>query len=82
MSTQGRYGAVNTIRPKMLRRVSGFRRDQMYTRVDDSGCPRNGIETSGERTRRNAMEYKSSHEKWAGDRPDDSSRSREYRCWK
>lgn len=36
----------------------------------------------GERRRRNVMAYASSQEKCAGDRPDDSSSSREYRCRK
>jgi hypothetical protein len=48
ISTHGKYGAVNTNNPRKLNRVSGFRRLQMYTRVELSGDPRNGIETSGE----------------------------------
>jgi len=31
---------------------------------------------------RQVVAYRSSHEKWAGDRPDDSSSSREYRVKK
>jgi hypothetical protein len=49
----------------------------MYTSVEESGWPRKGIETSGDMRIKQAMEYNSSQEKWAGDRPDDSSRSRE-----
>ncbi|KAH8683072.1 hypothetical protein BGZ60DRAFT_467432 [Tricladium varicosporioides] len=37
INTHGRYGAVNTNNPKKLNRVSGFRLDQIYTSVDDSG---------------------------------------------
>jgi hypothetical protein len=50
----------------------------MYTRVEDSGGPRNGIETMDDMEIRLAMAKTSSHEKWAGDRPDDSSRRRAY----
>jgi len=70
---------VKTSSPRKLSRVSGFRRDQMYTSVDDSGWPRKGIDTSGDSRMRHAMAYSSSHEKCAGDRPDDSSSRREYR---
>lgn len=63
ISTQGRYGAVNTINPRKERRVSGFLRDQMYTRVLDSGWPRKGIDTSGERHMRHVVAYRRSHEK-------------------
>jgi len=52
ISTHGRYGAVKTSNPKKDRRVSGLRRDQMYTKVEESGWPRNGIDTSGERQMR------------------------------
>lgn len=37
------------------------------------------MDTIGERTMRKAIEYIKSHEKWAGDRPEDSSRRRAYR---
>jgi len=77
MSTHGRYGAVKTSSPRKLSRVSGFRRDQMYTSVDESGWPKKGIETSGEMAIRLVMAYTNSQEKFAGDRPADSSRSRE-----
>jgi len=55
IKTHGRYGAVKTNRPKKLKRVSGFRLDQMYTKVEDKGWPRNGIETRGERHIRHTM---------------------------
>jgi hypothetical protein len=79
MRNQGRYGAVNTKSPRKLNLVSGFLRDQMYTKVEDRGCPRKGMETRGDNKRRLDMAYMSSQEKWAGDRPDDSSISRAYR---
>ena len=44
MSTQGKYGAVKTSKPRNERRVSGLRRDQMYTSVDERAEPRKGIE--------------------------------------
>lgn len=77
ISTHGRYGAVNTSKPKKLRRVSGFRRDQMYTKLLLNAEPRNGMLSIGESASRSVVAYRSSHEKCAGDRPDDSSRSRE-----
>lgn len=55
ISTQGKYGAVNTSRPRKLSLVSGLRRDQIYTRVEESGCPRKGIDTSGERRSRQVI---------------------------
>ncbi|KAH0490261.1 hypothetical protein TgHK011_001738 [Trichoderma gracile] len=55
ISTHGRYGAVKTSSPRKLSLVSGLRRDQMYTRVEDSGWPRNGIDTSGDSTIRLAI---------------------------
>ncbi len=76
MWTHGRYGAVKTRRPRKLSLVSGFRRDQMYTMVEDSGGPRNGIEMTDDMEMRLVMAKTSSQEKWAGERPDDSSRSR------
>lgn len=51
----------------------------MYTRVEESGWPRKGMETRGDRARRLAMAYISSQEKCAGERPEDSSRSLAYR---
>ncbi len=56
INTQGKYGAVKTSNPRKLNRVSGFRRDHMYTSVEDNGWPRKGIETSGDRRIRNAIE--------------------------
>ena len=55
ISTQGRYGALNTNNPRKLNLVSGLRRDQIYTRVEERGCPRNGIDTIGESRIRQAM---------------------------
>jgi hypothetical protein len=54
--THGRYGALNTKRPKKLRRVSGFRRLQIYTRLDDNAGPRKSRERNGERIRREVIE--------------------------
>jgi hypothetical protein len=79
IKTHGRYGAVKTNNPKKLNLVSGLRLAHMYTRVEESGWPMNGIETKGERQRRHVVAYKRSHEKCAGERPDDSSNRREYR---
>lgn len=50
MSTQGKYGAVNTNRPKKLSLVSGLRLLQMYTKLLLSAEPRKGMESKGERT--------------------------------
>jgi hypothetical protein len=55
MRTHGKYGAVNTRSPRKLNLVSGLRRDQMYTRVDESGWPRNGMDTRGDRIIRLVM---------------------------
>jgi hypothetical protein len=44
-----------------------------------SADPRNAMENMGAMQRRSAEAKVSSHEKWAGERPDDSSRRREYR---
>lgn len=55
IKTQGRYGAEKTINPKKLKRVSGFLRLQIYTRLDVSAVPRNGSETNGERIKRKVM---------------------------
>ena len=55
ISTHGRYGAVNTSSPRNDRRVSGFRRDHMYTRLELKAEPRNGIERSGERKSRRVV---------------------------
>jgi hypothetical protein len=54
--TQGKYGAVKTSKPRKLSLVSGFLRDQMYTSVEESGWPRNGIETSGDKAIRHVIE--------------------------
>jgi hypothetical protein len=40
------------------------------------------MDTSGERHIKHVVAYSSSHEKCAGDRPDDSSSNREYRVRK
>lgn len=56
ISTQGKYGAVKTSNPRKLSLVSGFRRDHMYTSVEDKGWPRNGMETSGDRRIKKAIE--------------------------
>lgn len=55
ISTHGRYGAVNTSKPKKLRRVSGFLRLQMYTKLLLSALPRNGMESKGESMRRTVV---------------------------
>lgn len=47
--THGRYGAENTSSPRKLSCVSGLRLDQMYTSVDESGWPRKGSDTSGDK---------------------------------
>ena len=79
IKTHGKYGAVKTRRPKKLSLVSGFLRDQMYTSELLSADPRKGIESIGLRQSRIDVAYRRSHEKCAGDRPDDSSSKREYR---
>lgn len=56
ISTQGKYGAVKTNSPRKLSLVSGFRRDHIYTSVEDSGWPRKGMETSGDRRIKKAVE--------------------------
>jgi hypothetical protein len=79
IKTHGRYGAVNTRTPRKLRRVSGFLRDQMYTRVLDSADPRNGMEVVRElRASSDVHAYSSNHEKTAGEGPEPCSSSREY----
>lgn len=55
INTHGRYGAVKTSKPRKLNRVSGLRLDQMYTSVEDNGCPRKGIDTNGERHMRQVV---------------------------
>lgn len=50
--TQGKYGAVNTKRPKKLNLVSGFLLDQMYTSELLSAEPRKGMESMGLRHKR------------------------------
>ena len=52
MRTHGRYGAVKTSNPKKLNLVSGFRRDQIYTKLLLNAEPRKGIESMGESARR------------------------------
>lgn len=79
INTQGKYGAVKTSRPRKLNRVSGFRRDQMYTSVLDNAEPRNGVDVVNElKVKRLVVAYRSNHEKTAGDGPEPCSRSREY----
>ena len=51
IKTHGRYGAVNTSRPRKLNLVSGFLRDHIYTKVLLRAGPRKGIETKGDSTR-------------------------------
>ena len=55
IKTHGRYGAVNTSSPRKESLVSGFRRLHMYTNVELSAEPRKGMESSGERQRREAV---------------------------
>jgi hypothetical protein len=55
ISTHGRYGARKTSRPRKLMRVSGLRRDHMYTSVEDKGWPRKGMDTKGDRSNRLVM---------------------------
>ena len=45
-STQGRYGALKTKRPKNDKRTPGFLLDQIYTRENAKGDPRKGIDTT------------------------------------
>ena len=52
IKTHGRYGAVNTSNPKKLSLVSGFLRDQMYTKVLLRDGPRKGMDSNGESARR------------------------------
>jgi hypothetical protein len=76
--THGRYGAVKTSRPRKLRRVSGFRRDQMYTSTLDRDEPRNGIDVVSElNASSDVVAYSKSHEKVAGDAPEPCSSRRE-----
>ena len=42
IKTHGSHGAVKTNMPRKLSRVSGFRRDQIYTKVLERAEPRNG----------------------------------------
>lgn len=71
---------MKTRTPRKLSLVSGFRRDQMYTRVLDSAEPRKGIEVVSElRANSDVQAYKSSQEKTAGDGPEPCSNRREYR---
>jgi hypothetical protein len=78
-STHGRYGALNTSSPRKLSSVSGFFRLHIYMSVLLSADPRNAMENKGAMQRRSVEAKVSSHEKCAGERPDDSSRRREYR---
>lgn len=50
----------------------------MYTRLAERAEPRNGSDTSGDRTRRKEVAYRSSQEKLAGVVPAASSMRREY----
>lgn len=49
----------------------------MYMRVLLRAEPRKAMENMGAMQRRSVEAKVSSHEKWAGERPDDSSRRRE-----
>lgn len=63
-----------------LSRVSGFRRDQMYTKVLERAEPKNGMEVVRElRMRSDVHAYRSSQEKTAGDGPEPCSNNLEYR---
>lgn len=68
---------MKTSRPKKLSRVSGFFLLQMYMSVLLRADPRKAMENMGAMQRRSVEAKVSSHEKWAGERPDDSSRRRE-----
>jgi hypothetical protein len=68
---------LNTSRPRKLSNVSGFLRLQMYISVLLRAEPRKAIENMGAIQRRSVEAKVSSQEKWAGDRPDDSSSRRE-----
>lgn len=46
-STHGSHGALNTISPRKLNRVSGFFRLQMYTNELDKADPKNAMEKTG-----------------------------------
>ena len=70
---------MKTNKPRKLRSVSGFFRLQMYMRVLLSAEPRKAMENMGAMQRRSEAAKVSSHEKWPGERPDDSSSRREYR---
>lgn len=76
-STHGKYGALKTSNPKKLNIVSGFLRLQIYTIVLLSAVPRNAMENIGAMQSRRVDAKVRSHEKCAGERPDDSSRRRE-----
>ena len=77
MRTHGKYGAVKTSSPKKLRRVSGLRRDQMYTSVELRADPKKGIDRKGESVSRIDVANSNSQLKCAGERPADSSSRRE-----
>jgi hypothetical protein len=76
-STHGRYGALKTSNPRKLSNVSGFFRLQIYMSVLLRADPRKAMENMGAMQRRSVEANVRSHEKWAGERPEDSSRSRE-----
>lgn len=52
INTHGKYGAVKTSKPRKLNLVSGFLRDQMYTKLLLNAEPKNGIDNIGDRQRR------------------------------
>lgn len=79
INTHGRYGAVNTNRPKKLNLVSGFLLDHIYTRLLLRAEPRNSIERKGAAAMRIVEAKRSSQEKFAAEPPEASSRRREYR---
>ena len=68
---------MKTNRPRKLSSVSGFFLLQIYMRVLLRAEPRKAMENMGAMQRRRVEAKVSSHEKWAGERPDDSSRRRE-----
>ena len=77
ISTHGRYGALNTNRPRNASRVSGLRRDQMYTSVWERLWPKNGTQlVKLLRVRSETVLYSSSQEKVAGEGPEVDSRRR------
>src|ERR1700760_1023623 len=77
--TRGSHGALNVIRPRRLRCVSGFRRLQIYTNTELNAVPRNAMLNNGAIPSNIIDANIKSHVYRAGDLPDASSTSREYR---